>query len=98
SDIIKAFQDDKSRGEFIILSQSKQVYIQAAGEGYGPYSLEYRDGDEYHHFQCSQELPKPQVQAAFIEYLKGGRSWLTDLEWKRLDMSQSPEKPWWKFW
>ncbi|MHC4313813.1 MAG: hypothetical protein ACYSW3_15255, partial [Planctomycetota bacterium] len=87
SDIIKAFQDDKSRGEFIILSQSKQVYIQAAGEGYGPYTLEFRDGDEDHHFQCTREMLKPEIQAAFIEYLKGDRSWMTNLEWKPLDMS-----------
>lgn len=98
SDIIKAFQDDKKRGEFIILSKSEQVYIQAAGEGFGPYILEYRDGDEDNHFQCKRELPKPEVQAAFIEYLKGGHSWKSNLEWKRLYMSQSDEKPWWKFW
>jgi hypothetical protein len=98
SDIIKAFQDDKSRGEFVILSKSEQVYIQAAGEGFGPYTLEYRDGDEYHHFQCPQELSKPEVQAAFIEYLEGDESFMTNLEWKRMEMGQSPDKPWWKFW
>jgi hypothetical protein len=98
SDIIRAFQDDKKRGEFIILSKSEQVYIQAAGEGFGPYTLEYREGDGYHHFQCTKELSKPDVQAVFIEYLKGGRSWKSNLEWKRLDMGQSDEKPWWKFW
>ncbi|MHC4656723.1 MAG: hypothetical protein ACYS91_17155 [Planctomycetota bacterium] len=87
SDIIKAFQDDKRRGEFIILSQSKEVYIQAAGVGFGPYSLEYRDGDEDHHFQCTKELSKPDVQSVFIKYLEGDESFMTTLEWKPLDMS-----------
>jgi len=86
SDIIEAFEDDKKRGEFVILSQSEQVYIQAAGEGFGPYNLEYRDGDEDHHFQCTQELSKSDVQSAFIGYLKGDRSWKTNYEWKPLDI------------
>jgi hypothetical protein len=87
SDIIEAFQDDKKRGEFIILSKSEQVYIQAAGEGFGPYTLECRDGDEDNHFQCTREMSKSEVQSVFIEYLKGDRSWMTNLEWKPLDTS-----------
>ncbi len=98
SDIIAAFVDDKKRGEFVILSKSEQVYIQAAGEGFGPYTLEYRDGDEDHHFQCTKELSKPDVQSAFIGYLKGDRSWKSNLQWKPLDTSENSEKPWWKFW
>lgn len=98
SDITQAFQDDKARGEFIILSHSDQVYIQAAGNDYGPYTLEYRDGDEYHHFQCSQELSKPQVRSAFLKYFERDDSWKTDLQWKPLQMPQQKQKPWWKFW
>ncbi|MHC4744705.1 MAG: hypothetical protein ACYS8Z_22550 [Planctomycetota bacterium] len=98
SDIIQAFEDDKGRGEFIILSQSTQVYIQAAGEDYGPYILEYRDGGAHYHFQCSEELPKPQIQEAFIKYLEGDQSWKTSLEWKPLEMVEQESKPWWKFW
>src|SRR4030095_6811795 len=44
------FDDDKGRGEFVILSEKPEVYIQASGEGDGPYALEYRDGDADHHF------------------------------------------------
>ena len=86
-DIIRAFEDDEKRGEFIILSQGEEVYIQAAGEGFGPYTLEYRDGDEDNHFQCTRELSKPEVQSAFIGYLKGDPSWKSNLEWKPLDIS-----------
>ena len=35
----EVFQDDQQRGDFIILSQQPQVYIQASGEGDGPFSL-----------------------------------------------------------
>jgi hypothetical protein len=98
SDIIQAFQDDEGRGEFIILSQSDQVYIQAGGKDYGPYSLEYRDGDDYHHFQCSRELSKPEVESVFIKYFEGDESWKATLEWKPLEMEQQGDKPWWKFW
>lgn len=36
----EAFADDKGRGEFVILSQGPEVYIQASGEDDGPYVLE----------------------------------------------------------
>ena len=98
SDIIQAFQSDEGRGEFIILSRSSQVYIQASGEGFGPYRLEYRDGDDDHHFQCSRELSKPEVESAFMKYFEGDELWKTTLEWKPLEMGQQGGKPWWKFW
>ena len=98
SDIVQAFQNDEKRGEFIILSQDDEVYIQAAGEGFGPYCLEYRDGDADHHFQCSRELSRAEVQSAFIGYFEGDESWKTTLEWTPLEMSPREDKPWWKFW
>ena len=98
SDIVQAFEDDKGRGEFIILSQSEQVFIQAAGEDHGPYTLEYREGDDDRHFRCSQEPAKPQVEEAFIKYLEGDESWKTSREWKTLKQVEQEAKPWWKFW
>lgn len=96
--IIAAFQDDERRGEFLILSRAEEVYIQAAGEGFGPYTLEYRDGDADHHFQCTRDLSKAEVQSAFLDYFDGGQYWQTDLEWKPLQFEQRENKPWWKFW
>ena len=86
-----AFQDDQGRGEFIILSQSDDAYIQAAGESDDPYTLEYRDGGQQ--YQCVKEVSKEAVQSVFLKYLKGDSSWKSDFEWKQLE-----EKPWWKFW
>ena len=92
-ELASAFQDDLGRGEFIILSQSDQVYIQASGESDGPYMMEYREGDADHHFQCIRDVSKENVQSVFMKYLKGDDSWETDVEWKRLE-----SKSWWKFW
>jgi len=92
-ELINAFQDDAARGEFIILSQSDQVFIQAAGEYDDPYLVEYRDGDDEHHFYAANDLPKERVQQLFIQYLAGNPSWHTDIEWIKQE-----KKPWWKFW
>lgn len=92
-ELANAFQDDQGRGEFMILSQTEQVYIQASGELEGPYVIEYREGDADRHFHCVHEVLKQQVQELFMKYLKGDSSWKTDVEWKHLE-----NKPWWKFW
>lgn len=54
----QTFTDDDCRGEFVILSQAPQVYIQASGDADGPYSLEYRDGDGDHHFSAVGKVRK----------------------------------------
>ncbi len=93
AELARAFQDDAGRGEFIILSQADQIYIQASGEYDEPYILEYRDGDSDHHFQSVEDVPKEMVQAVFMKYLKGDHSWKRDVAWAKLE-----HKPWWKFW
>ena len=92
-ELINAFNDDEGRGEFIILSEREQVYIQASGEGDDPYIIEYREGDADHHFQCVEEISKEQVKSMFLKYLNGDDSWKSDCRWDKLE-----NKPWWKFW
>ena len=99
AELDNAFQDAVGRGEFIILSQSDQVYIQAAGEGESSYFVEYRAGDAKHHFRCTEDVSKKEVHALFMKYLAGDSSWKTDLAWEAdLERSQVENKPWWKFW
>ena len=88
-----AFGDDAKRGDFIILSQQPQIYIQASGEEEGPYSLEYREGDDEHHFHAGDYFNKEVVARAFCWYLAGDARWRTEFGWKKLE-----RKPWWKFW
>jgi hypothetical protein len=89
----EAFRDDAGRGEFIILSQTPQAFMQAGGEGDGPYSLEYRDGDAEHHFRAGNTFRKEGVQRAFLWYLGGDARWRTEFSWQKME-----RKPWWRFW
>ncbi len=93
ADIRNAFADDSGRGEYIILRDTNQMFIQAAGEYDDPYTLEYRDGGADRHFQCTRDLSKAEVEAAFLKYLRRDASWKSELPWKKLE-----SKPWWKFW
>jgi len=87
-----AFKEDANRGEFIILSQKPEVYIQAGGED-EPFTLEYRDGDAEHHYRAENASRKEDVERAFVWYLAGDSRWRTDFVWKKLKA-----KPWWRFW
>lgn len=78
------FRDDKRRGEFVILSQRDETFIQASGEGEGPYVLEYREGDDWHHFTAGDTWTKEQVLDAFVSYLSGDGRWRSDFPWKPL--------------
>jgi len=93
AEVRRAFADDGGRGEFIILSQADEMYIQAAGEADDPYVMEYREGSDDRHFECTRELKKSEAEAAFLKYLKGDSTWKTDFQWKKQE-----KKPWWKFW
>jgi len=95
--IRKAFLDDEARGSFIILSESDQVYLQAAGSGNGPHILEHRDGDATRHFQCLRNLDRSEVQSVFLKYLRRDGAWKTDFQWSALEATPGG-KPRWKFW
>lgn len=89
----QAMRDDAGRGEFIILSSSPQTYMQASGEGNGPYALEYRDDDDDHHFSADGRLSRDDVERAFLWYLAGDARWRSEFTWSKLE-----QKPWWKLW
>jgi hypothetical protein len=82
----QTFDDDERRGEFVILSQAPEVYLQASGEEDGPYSLEYRAGDADQHFSAAGELRKADVLRAFVWYLAGDARWQSEFSWEKLDL------------
>lgn len=86
SDIARLFDDDKARGGFVILTHSKQYYVQAAGEGNGPYTLECRAGDDEQHFRCTQSLSKQAVQSAFLKYLRHDPAFTSDFSWEKVKL------------
>ena len=74
--------DDSRRGEFVILQVDKNTFLQASGEGDGPYVLEYKDGGQQ--FQALDEPTKDEVREAFLDYLRGGSEWKTKRHWRQL--------------
>lgn len=81
----EVFADDLRRGEFIILEANENTFLQASGEGDGPYVLEYKEAGKQ--FQALDQLTKNEVEKAFLDYLRGGSQWRTMRQWKEL-----PEK------
>ena len=71
----------------------QDVYMQASGEGEGPYALEHRDGGADQHFSAGSTFGKADVLRAFLWYLAGDSRWRTEFSWQKLE-----NKPWWKFW
>jgi len=86
SDIISLFADDNTRGDFIVLSRSAQYYIQAAGDGNGPYILECRSGDAEHHFRSVESLSKQVVQNIFLKYLRKDEAFASACKWEKVNL------------
>ena len=82
------FADDKGRGEFVILSVKPDVYMQAGGEGDGPYALEYRDGNADHHFSAGNAFRKADVLRAFLSYLAGDNRWRSEFSWQKVKLKR----------
>jgi len=81
-DLGAAFADDAGRGEFIILSRGEYEFIQAGGEGDGPYAIEYREGDAQ--YEAAEELPKQKAALLFLQYYQGDPAFKTACTWKPL--------------
>lgn len=92
-EVIKIFEDDYERGEYVTLSCDKQTFIQAAGQDDDPHVLEYREGGADKYYVCTEMVSKEKVKNAFLKYLRRDNSWKNDFEWKKLE-----KKPWWKIW
>ncbi len=92
-DIRRAIANDRRRGGFLVLTEADRVFIQATGRGEGPYVLDYCPGNTRLRFRSLAEVPKAQVEQAFISYLMGDGRWLHDIQWQRVRV-----KPWWRFW
>ena len=88
-----AFASDAGWGEFIILSQKPETFIQAAGETEGQYTLEYRDSDADHHFSAGRTYRKEDLLRAFVWYLARDARWQSEFPWQKVE-----RKPWWKVW
>jgi hypothetical protein len=82
-DLLRVFDDDDARGGFVILTADDGSFLQAAGEGWSPYTLEFfpeKDAPQYQ--QATTELDKDQVRAAFRDFLHKDKKWRASFEWR----------------
>jgi hypothetical protein len=83
ADLHHAFDDDNARGGHIIFAAPDETYIQAAGEGDGPYVMEYRTAGDTANYHADRQLSKEEVRAAFVQFFRGDSTWRTSRQWKR---------------
>src|SRR6185503_15248974 len=82
-DLSCVFDDDDLRGGFVILTSDDGSFLQTAGEGWSPYTLEFFPGkDAPRYQQATTTLNKDQVRAAFIDFLHNGKTWRASFEWR----------------
>ena len=84
-DLIRVFGDDGARGGFVILRSNDGSFLQAAGKGRSPYTLEFFPEKDAVRYQQATQLTKDQVLAAFIDFLHNGTEWRASHEWRELD-------------
>ena len=85
-ELLAAFADDRARGEGLSLEDEDGSILVATGEGFGPYTLEHfpseRSGT---HLRACDELKKGEVQAAMLDYLRGGSAWRESYSWREVE-------------
>jgi hypothetical protein len=89
-ELLTAFLDDEARGAGIYLESEDGATLLAAGEGFGPYTLEYfpspRSGT---HLRARDELKKQEVRDAMVDYLRGGSAWRESYAWREVADEES---------
>ena len=74
-------------GEFLILSRSDEVYMQTRFNEDGSWALEYRAGDEDHHYGLDEdETSRADVCKAMGLYIDEG-DWEGAFDWEVMDLS-----------
>jgi hypothetical protein len=84
ADINRAFDEDRIRGQYAILIAPGGSFLQAAGEGDGPYVLEHREARTNEHVRAQGEWTKEDVREAFLQYRRGDARWRTSRGWEPL--------------
>src|SRR4051812_29418055 len=83
--LLAAFEDDRARGEGLILEADDGSMLVAAGEGFGPYSLEFFPAERVGtHLKACDELKKDEVRAAMLDYVRGGSTWRESRAWREV--------------
>ena len=91
-DIRMAVANDKERAEFLILSRSRECFVQAAGDT-EPFFVEYYDDENELPQQCNSHLSADELTKLLLRYLANDDDWHNEYDW-----TLEPKAPWWKFW
>lgn len=82
-DIERAFAGESLPGDgYVILTAPDGSVIQAAGDGDGPYTLEYIDASSDAHVVADGEPNKARVREIFLLYRRGDKRWRDIHEWR----------------
>lgn len=81
-DLLLVFDDDDARGGFVILTADDGSFLQAAGVGSSPYTLEFFPSENAPRYQQATTQLKDQVRAAFRDFLRKGKEWRASFEWR----------------
>jgi hypothetical protein len=81
--IQELIQNEAQRGDYIILSQSDQVYFQTTGVD-DEFHAEYRDGGAGQHFVSKCSLSGSELNRLMLRYLKKEPNWQDEHKWQPL--------------
>jgi hypothetical protein len=86
SDIEDVFseEEDKDRGEFVILRDDRGGFVQAAGEGDGPFMVEWKNAVDGAHYRSHKLMTRGQARDAFIAFFERDGDIWPITNWKRV--------------
>jgi hypothetical protein len=83
-DLSVIFDDDDARGGWVILTSDDGSFLQAAGKGWSPYTLEFFSGKDAARYQQATQLNKDQVRFALTDFFNNGKTWRASFEWREV--------------
>jgi len=84
-DLLGVLDDDRARGGFLILTADDGRFLQAAGQGWSPYTIEFFPEKNAKLYQQATNVNKDQIRSAFIDFLHGGSAWQSSFDWRQVD-------------
>jgi hypothetical protein len=74
---------------FLILSRDELTYLQVAGGGEDPFTLEYQDGSLERHYRTVRDVSLDSAIRVFMAYRERGDRWHALVEWELVDLRPS---------
>lgn len=72
---------DQDRGEFVVLKDGSGGFVQAAGEGGGPFAVEWKSADG-HYYSAGRRMTREQARDTFHAFLQQAGDIRNFADWK----------------